>query len=232
MPASNLEACPVPFERPLCGDRAERPQRCTIHPCLQPRTRSRRSRAGMHATRRCREREAGKIAGGHAPMKTLQRLFDSNRAWAARILQQDPEFFRKLSRQQTPEYLWIGCSDSRVPANDIVGLDPGELFVHRNVANLAPPQDANYLSVLQFAVDVLKVRHILVVGHYGCGGVAAAVDGKRRGLVDHWLHPIREVAQDHQTELDAIGNEQLRLNRLCELNVMRQVRNVTSDVFL
>jgi carbonic anhydrase len=119
-----------------------------------------------------------------------------------------------------------------VPANEIVGLDPGELFVHRNVANLAPPQDANYLSVLQFAVEVLKVKHILVVGHYGCGGVAAAVDGRRRGLVDHWLHPIREVAHEHRHELDAIDGERERLNRLCELNVRRQVQNVASDVFV
>ena len=119
-----------------------------------------------------------------------------------------------------------------MPANDIVDLDPGELFVHRNVANLAPPQDANYLSVLQFAVEVLKVRHILVVGHYGCGGVAAAVSGVRRGLVDHWLHPIREVHEDHRHELDAIPEEQARLDRLCELNVIRQVRNVASDLFV
>jgi carbonic anhydrase len=128
--------------------------------------------------------------------------------------------------------LWIGCSDSRVPANEIVGLAPGELFVHRNVANLAPPQDANYLSVLQFAIDVLKVKHVLVVGHYGCGGVAAAVDGKRRGLVDHWLHPIREVAHDHKAELVTYADERERLSRLCELNVIRQVRNVASDVFV
>jgi carbonic anhydrase len=119
-----------------------------------------------------------------------------------------------------------------VPANEIVDLDPGELFVHRNVANLAPPQDANYLSVLQFAVDVLKVKHILVVGHYGCGGVAAAVDGKRRGLVDHWLHPIRECAHEHKAELDAIPEMRVRLDRLCELNVKRQVENVASDVFV
>jgi carbonic anhydrase len=162
----------------------------------------------------------------------LDHLKTNNRRWAAGKIAADPGFFKRLESQHAPEYLWIGCSDSRVPANEIVGLDPGELFVHRNVANLAPPQDANYLSVLQFAVDVLKVRHVLVVGHYGCGGVAAAVDGKRRGLVDHWLHPIREVAQDHQTELDAIGDERPRLNRLCELNVMRQVHNVTTDVFL
>jgi carbonic anhydrase len=119
-----------------------------------------------------------------------------------------------------------------VPANEIVGLDPGELFVHRNVANLAPPQDANYLSVLQFAVDVIKVKHVMVVGHYGCGGVAAAIDGKRRGLVDHWLHPIREVHAEHKHELDALPNEKAMLNRLCELNVIRQVRNVASDVFV
>ena len=119
-----------------------------------------------------------------------------------------------------------------MPANEIVDLDPGELFVHRNVANLAPPQDANYLSVLQFAVDVLKVKHIMVVGHYGCGGVSAAVDGQRRGLVDHWLHPIREVFDDHRAELDAITERPLMLNRLCELNVMRQVRNVATDVFV
>jgi len=162
----------------------------------------------------------------------LEHLKTNNRAWAARMISADPGFFRRLEGQQAPQYLWIGCSDSRVPANEIVGLDPGELFVHRNVANLAPPQDANYLSVLQFAVDVLKVKHVMVVGHYGCGGVSAAVDGKRRGLVDHWLHPIREVAQECRDELDAIEDAQARLNRLCELNVIRQVRNVASDVFV
>ena len=162
----------------------------------------------------------------------LDHLKQNNRDWAARKLAADPGFFRRLEAQQKPAYLWIGCSDSRVPANEIVGLDPGELFVHRNVANLAPPQDANYLSVLQFAVDVLEVKHILVVGHYGCGGVAAAVDGERRGLVDHWLHPIREVAHDHDAELAAIGDQKARLNRLCELNVVRQVRNVASDIFV
>ena len=162
----------------------------------------------------------------------LGKLKANNRAWAAGKVAGDPDFFRRLVRQQAPEYLWIGCSDSRVPANEIVGLDPGELFVHRNVANLAPPQDANYLSVLQFAIDVLKVRHSMVVGHYGCGGIAAAVDGQRRGLVDHWLHPIREVAHDHRHELDAIRQPGARLDRLCELNVVRQVRNVASDVFV
>ncbi len=162
----------------------------------------------------------------------LDHLKANNRRWAARKTADDPGFFRRLERQQSPEYLWIGCADSRVPANEIVGLDPGELFVHRNVANLAPPQDANYLSVLQFAVDVLQVKHVLVVGHYGCGGVAAAVDGRRRGLVDHWLHPIREVYQAHRDELEAIADQQARLNRLCELNVIRQLRNVAGDVFV
>ena len=162
----------------------------------------------------------------------LDKLKQNNREWAERKVAADPGFFRRLEAQQAPEYLWIGCADSRVPANDIVGLDPGELFVHRNVANLAPPQDANYLSVLQFAVDVLRVKHVLVVGHYGCGGVAAAVDGKRRGLVDHWLHPIRELAQEHRAELAACGDQRQRLNRLCELNVVRQVRNVASDLFV
>ena len=162
----------------------------------------------------------------------LDHLKSNNRLWAERKVAADPGFFKRLEGQQAPDYLWIGCSDSRVPANEIVGLDPGELFVHRNVANLAPPQDANYLSVLQFAVDVLRVKHILVVGHYGCGGVAAAVDGQRRGLVDHWLHPIREVHHDHRHELESIPDDTCRLERLCELNVMRQVRNVASDVFV
>jgi carbonic anhydrase len=165
-------------------------------------------------------------------MPTLDDLKANNRAWAARMVSRDPDFFKRLEAQQGPQYLWIGCSDSRVPANEIVDLAPGELFVHRNVANLAPPQDANYLSVLQFAVDVIKVKHVIVVGHYGCGGIAAAVDGRRRGLVDHWLHPIREVFEEHQGELMAIADEKKRLDRLCELNVRRQVRNVAADVFV
>jgi carbonic anhydrase len=162
----------------------------------------------------------------------LDNLKANNRAWAERMVSADADFFRRLVRQQAPEYLWIGCSDSRVPANEIVGLAPGELFVHRNVANLAPPQDANYLSVLQFAVDVLKVKHVIVVGHYGCGGVKAAVDGKRRGIVDHWLQPIREVGYQHRQELDAIADADARADRLCELNVIRQVRSVASDVLV
>ena len=170
----------------------------------------------------------------HAPNQraVLDHLKANNQAWADAKIAGDALFFKRLEGQQAPEYLWIGCSDSRVPANEIVGLAPGEIFVHRNVANLAPPQDANYLSVLQFAVEVLKVKHVLVVGHYGCGGVRAAVDGQRRGLVDHWLHPIREVSHEHRHELEAIPEEKARLDRLCELNVIRQVRNVASDVFV
>lgn len=162
----------------------------------------------------------------------LDELKTNNRQWAERKLAVDPSFFKRLEGQQAPKYLWIGCSDSRVPANEIVGLDPGELFVHRNIANLAPPQDANYLSVLQFSVEVLKVEHILVVGHYGCGGVAAAVDGKRRGLIDHWIHPIREVHHEHRHELAALPDEHARWDRLVELSVMRQVKNVALDVFV
>src|ERR1700747_668299 len=165
-------------------------------------------------------------------MSVLPLLFSNNAEWSARMVEHDPRFFARLESQQAPEYLWIGCSDSRVPANEIVGLAPGELFVHRNVANLAPAPGANYLSVLQFAADVLKVKHIMVVGHYGCGGVSAAVDGQRRGLVDHWLHPIRELAHEHGEELHALADFPARLNRLCELNVIRQVRNVASDVFV
>jgi carbonic anhydrase len=162
----------------------------------------------------------------------LDDLKARNRAWSQGKRAADPDFFSRLERQQSPAYLWIGCSDSRVPANEIVGLDPGELFVHRNVANLAPPQDANYLSVLQFAVEVLKVRHVLVVGHYGCGGVKAAIEDQRHGLIDHWLHPIRETAQDCRAELEALDPGRPREDRLTELNVIRQVRNVASDIFV
>ena len=162
----------------------------------------------------------------------LDHLKTNNRAWAERMESANADFFKRLEQQQAPIYLWIGCSDSRVPANEIVGLGPGELFVHRNVANLAPPQDVNYLSVLHFAIDMLKVKHIMVVGHYGCGGVAAAVAGKRRGLVDHWLHPIREIRDKNRDELERIANDTARLNRLCELNVIQQVSNIASDIFV
>ncbi len=163
---------------------------------------------------------------------TIADLLANNRRWADGKRAADPGFFRRLVAQQVPAYLWIGCSDSRVPANEIVGLDPGEMFVHRNVANLAPPQDANYLSVLQYAVQVLRVSHILVVGHYGCGGVAAALSNQRLGLIDHWLSPIREIKHDHEAELAALPSDTARHDRLCELNVLRQVENVADNPFV
>ncbi len=162
----------------------------------------------------------------------LEDLLSANRQWAQGKTQVDPDFFARLVNQQSPEYLWIGCSDSRVPANEIVGRDPGELFVHRNVANLAPPQDANYLSVLQYAIEVLKVKHILVVGHYGCGGVSAAITSCDHGLIDHWLAPIREVHHEHRSELEVIADHGDKVDRLCELNVIRQVRNVATNPFV
>jgi len=158
-------------------------------------------------------------------MKKLEHLFDNNRVWSERIRRQDPEFFLKLARQQLPEYLWIGCSDSRVPANEIVDLLPGEMFVHRNVANVVTHTDLNCLSVIQFAVDVLKVKHIIVVGHYGCSGVSAALRGDRIGLSDNWLRHVQDVRQKHEARLmrDAVAQ---RADRLCELNVIEQVANV------
>jgi carbonic anhydrase len=163
------------------------------------------------------------------PDGPIVRLLARNRAWAERKTSVDPGFFHRLAAQQSPEYLWIGCSDSRVPATEIVDLDPGEMFVHRNVGNLAPLDDANYLSVLHYAVQVLKVRHILVVGHYGCGGVLAALQPPREGPVEHWLTPIRQVAQAHRAELDALPDEATRHDRLCELNVLAQVRSVIAN---
>ena len=159
-------------------------------------------------------------------MKSLPELFENNRAWARRIVQQDPEFFAKLSRQQSPEYLWIGCSDSRVPANDIVGLLPGELFVHRNVANVVVHTDLNCLSVMEFAVDLLKVRHIIVCGHYGCSGVRAALKRERLGLSDNWLRHVEDVREKHRVSLDTEAQETDAANRLCEFNVIEQVANV------
>ena len=157
---------------------------------------------------------------------SLQHLFDNNRAWAARMQQENPAYFSRLANQQHPKYLWIGCSDSRVPANQITGLDPGEVFVHRNVANLVNPGDLNCLSVLQFAVDVLKVKHIIVCGHYGCGGVKATLRGERLGLADNWLRHVDDVLQKHSALLSRWETETLRLNHLCELNVIEQVANV------
>ena len=158
-------------------------------------------------------------------MTTLSHLFDSNRTWASRISEQDPTFFTRLSRQQSPEYLWIGCADSRVPANEIVDLLPGELFVHRNVANLVVHTDLNCLSVMQFAVDVLKVKHIMVVGHYGCSGVQAALRRDRIGLSDNWLRHVHDVEDKHRALLERTPAA-AAADRLCELNVLEQVANV------
>jgi carbonic anhydrase len=158
--------------------------------------------------------------------RTLKHLFETNRDWSERIRRQDPEFFRKLATQQSPDYLWIGCSDSRVPANQIVGLLPGELFVHRNVANLVVHTDLNCLTAMQFAVDVLKVRHIIVCGHYGCSGVQAALRRDRIGLSDNWLRHIQDVQLKHRTSLANLGATATAADRLCELNVIEQVTNV------
>lgn len=156
-------------------------------------------------------------------MKNLDHLLARNRAWAEKIKAADPDFFNLLSQQQSPEYLWIGCSDSRVPANQIVGLLPGELFVHRNVANVVVHTDLNCLSVIQYAVDVLKVKHIIVCGHYGCGGVKAALDNSKHGLIDNWLRHVQDVKHQHAALLDAIADNVERLSRLCELHVIEQV---------
>lgn len=155
----------------------------------------------------------------------MEHLLKRNVAWAAERKAADPDYFRRLSNLQAPEYLWIGCSDSRVPANVITGLQPGEVFVHRNVANLVNPGDLNCLSVLQFAIEVLRVKHIIVCGHYGCGGIRAATDGGRHGLVDYWINPIRDLAEAHSAELGRLGDT-ARQNRLCELSVATQVRRV------
>jgi carbonic anhydrase len=159
-------------------------------------------------------------------MKTLKRIFENNRAWAAEIRAREPEFFRALARQQSPEYLWIGCSDSRVPATQLAGLSPGEMFVHRNVANLVVHTDLNCLSVMQYAVEVLRVRHVIVCGHYGCGGVQAALDGARFGLIDNWLRHVQDVIDKHAAALEQAGEASARLKLLCELNVVEQVWNV------
>ena len=167
------------------------------------------------------ERRTGRAATDLGP------LFENNRRWAADKLADDPKFFSRLAAQQAPEYLWIGCSDSRVPANEIIGLAPGEVFVHRNVANLVLHSDMNCLSVLQYAVEVLRVRHIIVCGHYGCGGVNTAIEPRSRGLISNWLRPIRELADTRAAELQGL-DEAARAHRLCELNVMRQVQNVAN----
>lgn len=159
-------------------------------------------------------------------MKYLRKLLENNRAWSERIKADDPAFFTALAEQQTPHYLWIGCSDSRVPSTQLIGLQAGELFVHRNVANLVVHTDFNCLSVLQYAVDVLKVKHIIVCGHDGCGGVQAAMENLTLGLIDNWLRHVQDVMQRYEALLSAIKDREHRLNRLCELNVIEQVINV------
>jgi carbonic anhydrase len=160
-------------------------------------------------------------------MKDLKELLQNNRIWAEGIKARDPEFFQKLAQQQQPRYLWIGCSDSRVPSTQLVNLPPGEMFVHRNVANVVVHTDVNCLSVMQFAVDALQVGHIIVCGHYGCGGVQAAMQNLQLGLIDNWLRHVQDVMHNHQVVLANISNDELRLNRLCELNVIEQVLNAS-----
>ena len=159
-------------------------------------------------------------------MKDLKRLLDQNRAWAENIKASDPDFFPTLAKQQSPKFLWIGCADSRVPANQLAGLMPGEMFVHRNVANVVDHTDFNCLSVMQYAVDVLKVEHIIVCGHHGCGGVKAAMDNLQLGLIDNWLRHVQDVVNEHEEMLAKIEDENERFERLCELNVIEQVKNV------
>jgi carbonic anhydrase len=165
-------------------------------------------------------------------MNALTDLFDNNRAWAAQIVKEQPDFFDQLSKQHNPEYLWIGCSDSRVPANEIINLPPGEVFVHRNIANVVVHTDLNCLSVIQFAVEVLRVKHIIVCGHYGCGGIKASMEPVVHGLIDNWLRHIRDVYRFHREELDSIEDSELRKDRLCELNVIEQVANVCNTTIV
>ena len=159
-------------------------------------------------------------------MRVLKNLFEKNKNWAAKVKEMSPDFFVNLSQQQKPDYLWIGCSDSRVPANEIVDMLPGEIFVHRNIANLVIHTDLNCLSVIQYAVEILQVKHIIVCGHYGCGGVQAAMENKEHGLIDNWLRNIRDIYRIHQEKIDAIADEKEKVNLLCELNVIEQVANV------
>jgi carbonic anhydrase len=162
----------------------------------------------------------------------LQNLLNNNRRWADSMVERDPEFFRRLANQASPEYLWIGCSDSRVPANELLGLLPGDVFVHRNIANVVVHSDLNCLSVLQFAIEVLKVKHVIIVGHYGCKGVHAALTGARVGLVDNWLRHVQDVSQKHERYLGTVLDEQKRSEKLCELNVVEQVVNVCSTTIV
>ena len=164
-------------------------------------------------------------------MNTLKYLFDRNLAWATAVREKDPDFFTKLSRQQAPEYLWIGCSDSRVPANQIVSLPPGEVFVHRNIANVVVHTDLNCLSVIQYAVEVLKVKHIIVCGHYGCGGIKAAVENEQHGLIDNWLRHVQDVARFNADKLKGLKQEE-KFDLLCELNVKEQVTNICNTTIV
>ncbi|VAX08176.1 Carbonic anhydrase, beta class [hydrothermal vent metagenome] len=164
-------------------------------------------------------------------MKTLTHLFDNNLAWATSIKEKDPEFFTRLSKQQAPDYLWIGCSDSRVPANQITGLQPGEIFVHRNIANVVVHTDLNCLSVIQFAVEVLKVKHIIICGHYGCGGVKAALENHEHGLIDNWLRHIKDVIRFNTRQFDGLEHKK-KLDLLCELNVREQVTNICNTTIV
>lgn len=159
-------------------------------------------------------------------MRVSKKLFEKNKRWAEKVKKSDPDFFLNLSKQQRPEYLWIGCSDSRVPANEIVDMLPGEIFVHRNIANLVVHTDLNCLSVIQYAVEVLKVKHIIVCGHYGCGGIQAAFDNKEHGLIDNWLRNIKDIYRYHQTKIDSLQDKTEKINLLCELNVVEQVANI------
>lgn len=165
-------------------------------------------------------------------MKVLPHLFENNRKWASEICETDPSFFLKLAGEQNPEYLWIGCSDSRVPANEIIGLRAGELFVHRNVGNLVIHTDMNCLSVLQYAVEILKIKHVIVCGHYGCGGVRAALESHSHGLIDNWLRHIRDLHNRRFAELSQLPTQEERMNRLCELNVIEQVMNVGNSTIV
>ncbi len=165
-------------------------------------------------------------------MDAMKQLMENNQAWAKRIEKEQPGFFEHLSEQQTPEYLWIGCADSRVSANEIVNLPPGEIFVHRNIANVVVHTDLNCLSVIQYAIEVLQVKHIIVCGHYGCGGVKAALEKKDHGLIDNWLRHIRDVYRYHSEQLDAIADPKARNDRLCELNVIEQVSNVCNTTMV
>lgn len=167
-----------------------------------------------------------KIQNGLKDMPSIDHLFENNRQWAEQLTQEDPNFFQALSEQQNPEYLWIGCSDSRVPANQLLGLMPGEVFVHRNIANQVIHTDLNCLSVMQYAIDHLKVKHIIVCGHYGCGGVLASMDDNEYGLIDNWLRHIKDVHRFHQNKLDQLNDPTEKFNALCELNVIEQVANV------